>query len=200
MKNSLLLLAVLTCFPAATAHGQNPMATSSNAPVNNSATKEDFTIGNEDVLAINVWREPELSVKDVMVRPDGKISLPLVSDIQASGLTPKQLQERIAERLKEFITAPNVTVVVTRIASQSVTIVGKVSRPGVYYLGSPMTVLELLARAGGFQEEAKTKKITIVRTENGKTTNFSFNYNEVSEGKKLQQNIALKKGDSVIVP
>lgn len=202
MKRYILLLAVLVFYPVAKAPGQNPAASSShsNAPPNAPAAKENFIIGKEDVLAIIVWREPELSVKDVMVRPDGMISLPLVSDIQASGLTPKQLQEKIAERLKEFIAAPNVTVAVTKIASQSITVIGKVSRPGVYYLGAPMNVLELLARAGGFQEEAKTKKIKIVRTENGKMLSFSFNYNEVSEGKKLQQNITLQNGDTVIVP
>ncbi len=161
---------------------------------------EDFVIGMEDVLAVNVWREPELSVKEVVVRPDGKISLPLINDLQASGLTTRQLQERIAERLKEFVASPNVTVVVVRIVSQSVTIVGQVLKPGVYYLGSPMTVLELLARAGGFREEARIKKIKIVRKEGGKTSQFSFNYKDVSEGKNLQQNITLKNGDAVIVP
>jgi polysaccharide export outer membrane protein len=161
---------------------------------------DDFVIGPEDVLAISVWREPELSVRDVLVRPDGKISLPLVNEIQASGLTTRQLQERIAERLREFVASPNVSVVVIRIASLSVSIVGRVSKPGVYYLGSPMTVLDLLARAGGFQEDAKTKKIKIVRKEAGRTSQFSFNYKDAAEGKNLQQNITLKKGDVVIVP
>jgi polysaccharide biosynthesis/export protein len=160
----------------------------------------DFVIGLEDVLSVNVWKEPELSVREVTVRPDGKISIPLVGDIQASGLTPKQLQDRISERMKDFVAAPNVTLVVLKIASQSVSIVGQVAKPGVYFLGSPLKVLELLARAGGFREEAKTKNITIVRSEAGQTKHFSFNYKEVSKGQNLQQNIVLRSGDVVIVP
>lgn len=160
----------------------------------------DFVIGLEDTLAVSVWKEPELSVKEVMVRPDGRISLPLIGEIQASGLTPKQLQERIAERLKDFVAAPNVTLVVLKIASQSVSIVGQVAKPGVYPMGSPLTVLELLARAGGFREEAKVKDISIVRKDAERTSYFSFNYKEVSKGQNLKQNIVLKSGDVVIVP
>lgn len=196
------LLGILTV--SALAFGiQKPAIVQGSVPAVSPAKQvvaDDFVIGPEDVLAISVWREPELSVKDIIVRPDGKISLPLVNDIQASGLTPRQLQMRLAERLKEFIDAPNVTVVVTKIESQAVSIVGKVSKPGVYPLGAPMTVLELLARSGGFQEEAKTKRIRIVRNEGGRTTQFAFNYSEVSAGKNLKQNITLKNGDVVIVP
>jgi polysaccharide biosynthesis/export protein len=160
----------------------------------------DYIIGLEDLLTINVWKEPELSVKDAMVRPDGKISIPLVGDIKASGLTPTQLQEKIRERMKEFVAAPTVTVVVLRIGSQSISIVGKVNKPGIYYLGAPMTVLELLARAGGVREDAKQKNISIIREEGNRTLRFQFNYKDVSMGKNLQQNITLKKGDVVIVP
>jgi polysaccharide export outer membrane protein len=196
------LLGILTV--SALAFGiQKPAIVQGSVPAVSPAKQvvaDDFVIGPEDVLAISVWREPELSVKDIIVRPDGKLSLPLVNDIQASGLTPRQLQMRLAERLKEFIDAPNVTVVVTKIESQAVSIVGKVSKPGVYPLGAPMTVLELLARSGGFQEEAKTKRIRIVRNEGGRTTQFAFNYSEVSAGKNLKQNITLKNGDVVIVP
>jgi polysaccharide export outer membrane protein len=172
-------------------------------PFQNPSSEEvpkDFVIGLEDVLAVNVWKEPELSVKEVMVRPDGKISLPLVGDVQASGFSPKQLQDRITEKMKEFVASPNVTVVVLKIASRSVSIVGQVAKPGVYYLGAPMTVLELLARAGGFREEAKKKDISIVREEAGRTVSFKFNYKDVSKGKNLQQNVALKNGDVIIVP
>jgi polysaccharide export outer membrane protein len=161
---------------------------------------EDFVIGLEDILSVNVWREPDLSVKEVIVRPDGKISLPLIGDVQASGLTARQLQEKITERLKEFVAAPTVAVVVLKIASQSVSIVGQVAKPGVYYLGSPMTVLELLAKAGGLSEYANKKKIAIVRKEGDRTLHFRFNYKEVSKGENLQQNITLKNGDVVIVP
>ena len=195
MKLFLLALCLILSNSSVELPAQNAV---SSAPAQ--TTPEDFIIGLEDVLSINVWKEPELSVKEVMVRPDGKISLPLVGDIQASGLTPKQLQERISNRMKEFVAAPNVTVVVLKIASQSVSIVGQVAKPGVYFMGSPISVLELLARAGGFREEAKTKKIAIVRTENARTSHFSFNYNQVSKGQNLQQNIILKNGDVVIVP
>jgi polysaccharide biosynthesis/export protein len=160
----------------------------------------DFVIGFQDTLAFNVWREPDLSVKEVMVRPDGKISLPLIGDIQANGLTPKQLQDNAAERLKEFVANPTVTVVVLRISSLSVSVVGQVAKPGVYYIGSPMTILELIARVGGFPESAKTKKISIVRQEGDRTLRFLFNYKEVSNGKNLKQNILLKSGDVIIVP
>ena len=161
---------------------------------------KDFLIGLEDVLSVNVWREPELSIKEVVVRPDGKISVPLVNDIQASGLTTQQLQDKIAEKLKEFISTPVVTVTVIRIMSQSVSIVGEVQKPGVYSLTAPMTVLELLARAGGVTLDAKTKKIKILRKEEGKTIQFSFNYNDIRNGKSLEKNILLKAGDTVIVP
>lgn len=161
---------------------------------------EDYVVGIEDILSINVWKEADLSVKEVVVRPDGKISIPLIGDLQASGLTPMQLQSRISERMRDFVTAPSVTVVVLKIGSRSVSIVGNVVRPGIYYLGSPMTVLELLARAQGFKEEAKTNKISIVRNEGNRSVSHPFNYKDVSKGKNLKQNIELKNGDVVIVP
>lgn len=160
----------------------------------------DYIIGIEDVMAINVWKDPELSLKDVVVRPDGKISLPLVGDIIADGVSVKQLQDTITNRLKEYITAPVVTVTITRIFSKSVSIVGQVQKPGVYTIGSPMTVIELLARAGGPTIDAKTKKIKIFRKEGGKTITFLFNYNDMVSGKNLDQNIFLKSGDEVVVP
>ena len=161
---------------------------------------EDYVIGLEDVLSINVWREPDLSIKEVIVRPDGKISMPLIGDIQTSGLTPMQLGEHITEEMKHYVASPTVSVVVLKIGSRYISIVGKVARPGIYYLGSTMTVLELLARAGGLQEEAKEKDISVVREEGGRSVRFPFNYRDVSKGKNLNQNIILKNGDVVIVP
>jgi polysaccharide biosynthesis/export protein len=160
----------------------------------------EYVIGLEDVLAVNVWKEPDLSVKEVIVRPDGKISLPLVGEIQASGVTPNQLQDRILERMKGFVASPNVAVVVVKISSCTVSIVGQVAKPGLYYMGSPMTVLELLSRAGGLREEAKKNRISIIRKEREKTISYLFNYKEVSNGKNLQQNIILRNGDQVLVP
>ena len=161
---------------------------------------EDYMIGLEDVLSINIWKEPELSVREVVVRPDGKISVPLVSDIQASGLTPVQLREKIAEKLKEFVASPVVSVMVVRVMSRSVSIVGEVLRAGSYPLVSPMTVLELLARAGGVTLDAKTKKIKIIRKEDGKTIQIPFNYRDIKDGKNLETNIMLKDRDVVVVP
>ncbi|MGI0016162.1 MAG: polysaccharide biosynthesis/export family protein [Nitrososphaera sp.] len=160
---------------------------------------EEFVIGRQDVLSINVWKEPDLSTK-VVVRPDGKITLPLINEIQAIGLTTKQLQERIGERLKDFVAVPNVSVVIAEIHSQIVYLFGQVSRPGAYPLGSPTTVLQLLAQAGSFTEIAKTRKIKIVRQEGDRTLQFPFSYDDFVDGKNMQQNIKLKNGDIVIIP
>jgi polysaccharide biosynthesis/export protein len=171
-----------------------------SAPGKPDSAGSDYVIGLQDVLSVLVWKEPELSVKDVVVRSDGKVSLPLINDVQAKGLTTTQLQQVIAEKLKEFVAAPTVSVTVVKSLSQSVSVMGQVGKPGVYYLGAPLTVLELLARAGGLGEYAKSKKIKIVRSEGGRSASYLFNYKEVVEGKNLQQNITLKSGDIVIVP
>lgn len=162
--------------------------------------QDDYVIGPEDVLAVNVWKEPELSIKELVVRPDGKISLPLVNDIQAGGLTPIQLQEQIAGKLKKFVESPNVTVTVLKVFSHTVSVVGAVGRPGPYVLGSPTTVLDILARAGGVTEFAKAKNIKILRNEDGKQVQYPFNYKNVIKGKDLEQNITLRNGDIILVP
>ncbi len=159
----------------------------------------EFVIGPEDTLIINVWKEAELS-NTVVVRPDGRITLPLINEIQASGLTTKQLQSLIAEKLKDFVASPVVTVMVKEIKSQSVTIMGEVMHTGVYPFGSPMTVVELIGRAGGFKEYAKKKRITILRDQNGRQLRFRFNYKDYINGKDPEQNLVLKNGDTVIVP
>lgn len=159
---------------------------------------ENYVIGLEDILGVTVWREPELSAPQVVVRPDGKITLPLLGDIQASGATTGGLKELVAQRLKEFVEAPTVSVMVIKIESRKVSIVGSVSKPGIYPLGAPMTVLELIARAGGLTEYAKTKDIKIVRKKDGST--LLFNYKEVIKGNHLEQNIILENGDMVLVP
>jgi polysaccharide export outer membrane protein len=179
---------------------QSPPSQAQPAHASAADVTKDFVIGPEDTLSINVWREPELSVKEVVVRPDGKISIPLVSDIQASGFTPQQVQDKLAEKLKEFVASPVVTVTVIRISSLSVSIVGEVQKPGAYPLVFPMTVLELLARAGGVTLDAKAKKIKIIRKEGANTLQFPFNYKDVKNGKNLQSNIVLKNRDVVIVP
>jgi polysaccharide biosynthesis/export protein len=159
----------------------------------------DYVIGPDDVLTIVFWREKDLS-GDVSVRPDGHISLPLMNDIEAAGLTPEQLRLRITEAADKYIEAPTVTVVVKQINSRKVFITGQVNKPGPYPMTGPTTVLQLIAMAGGVLEYADQKNIQILRTENGRPVSLRFNYDEVKRGKKLQQNIALKPGDSVIVP
>ncbi|HYR88025.1 MAG TPA: polysaccharide biosynthesis/export family protein [Terriglobia bacterium] len=160
---------------------------------------EDYIIGPEDVLSIFVWHEAELTNK-VTVRPDGKIGIPLLNDIQANGLTTKQLQENITEGLKRFVTGPQVSVVVQEIHSQVIYITGSVIKPGVLPLGGPMTVMEALIRAGGIAEFAKSEEIQILRKAGSNTRRFRFNYKTFAEGKDYQQNVRLLNGDMVIVP
>jgi polysaccharide export outer membrane protein len=159
----------------------------------------DYIIGAEDVLTVVFWREKDMS-GDLTVRPDGKISLPLVNDVQAAGLTPEQLRLKITEAAAKYIEEPTVTVVVKTINSRKVFIMGQVGKPGPYPLSGPMTVIQLLALAGGPLEFADADQIVIMRTENGKTTSFPFNYKHFVNGRDLKQNIDLKPGDTVVVP
>ena len=158
-----------------------------------------YVIGPDDQLTIVYWREKELSA-DVVVRPDGLISLPLLNDIPAGGLTPDQLRVAITQGATKFIEDPTVSVVVKAINSRKVFITGQIGKPGPYPLAGPTTVLQLIATAGGVAEYADKKKIVIVRREGGKELTLRFNYNDVLKGKNLAQNIELKPGDSVIVP
>jgi polysaccharide export outer membrane protein len=159
-----------------------------------------YVIGPEDVLSVLYWREKDLSVDEVVVRPDGMISLPLLNDVKAAGLTPEQLRATIQEAARTYLEDPNVTVVVRTIHSRKVFITGQVAKPGPYPLTAPTTVLQLIAMAGGLSEFADGKHISIMRTEGGRTLSLKFNYNDVSRGKQIQQNIELKPGDTVVVP
>jgi polysaccharide biosynthesis/export protein len=164
-------------------------------------TPAGYVIGPEDVLTLLFWNETEKKMSgDVIVRPDGKISAPLLNDIQAAGLTPDELRIRINEEASRYIEDPNATVVVKQINSRKVFITGEVEKPGPYTLTGPMTVLQLIANAGGFKEYAKRDSIVIMRNEAGQQIQLAFDYNEVVRGKKLQQNVALKPGDTVVVP
>lgn len=158
-----------------------------------------YTIGADDRLTITFWGDKELSA-DVIVRPDGKISLPLLNDIDAAGLTPDELRERLVAAAKRFVEAPSPTVVVKEINSRRVFITGNVEKPGLYQLNSPTTVLQLIATAGGLRDFVSGKNIVIVRTSGGRQTRFKFNYQDVISGKKPGQNILLEPGDTVIVP
>ena len=158
-----------------------------------------YRIGPQDVLRIDVWKEAEIS-RAVPVRPDGKISLPLLNDVQASGLTAMELANNITEGLKKFINSPLVTVSVTEINSRRVYVTGEVSKPGAYPLLPNMTALQALTSAGGFTQFARTKNIYILRNEGGKQTKHPFNYNDVVKGKRPDDNITLQPGDTIVVP
>lgn len=163
------------------------------------ATPGGFVIGPEDVLAVLVWREAEVS-GDVTVRADGMITLPLIRDVQAAGLTPAALAERVQTSLREFITDASVTVVVRQMNSRKVFITGEVAKPGAYPLASTTTVMQLIAIAGGLSEFAQGNSISVLRVEDGKTTTLPFAYKDVAKGKKSEQNIVLRPGDTVVVP
>lgn len=159
----------------------------------------NYMIGAQDLLDISVWKEPEIS-RAVQVRPDGKISLPLLNDVQASGLTPMQLASVIATGLRKYMTDPQVTVIVTSINSQRVYILGEVGRAGAYPLLPNMTLLQALSSAGGFTQFANSKKIYVLRDVAGRQIKIPFNYKEVVNGHRPEQNIELKPGDTIIVP
>ncbi len=158
-----------------------------------------YVIQPNDLLEIFVWKEPDLTRK-VLVRPDGCISLPLVQDLEAAGANPTELKSRIEARLKEYLPAPNVTVLVEAIQSYRVYAVGKVQKPGSIIVEKPITVLQALSLAGGFQDYAKDAEIAVIRTVGSKNTVFGFNYKEVIRGRNPEQNILLRSGDVFVVP
>lgn len=159
-----------------------------------------YVIGNADVLAITVWKEPDVS-RSVPVRPDGRISLPLIGEIQATGRTPLQLEQDIAAKLQTYITKPEVTVIVQEINSEKFNILGRVVKPGSYPLSGGATVLDAIATAGGFQDFAKQKSIYILRTNpGGAQTRIPFNYKDVVKGKHPEENVKLQARDTIVVP
>jgi polysaccharide biosynthesis/export protein len=161
---------------------------------------DTFIIGVDDVLAVNVWKETEVS-RSVPVRSDGKISLPLVGEVQAAGETPHQLELAIAKRLQSYISEPEVTVIVQQINSQKFNILGQVTKPGFYSLANSPTVLDALAMAGGFRDFAKKKSIYVLRQNpDGTTARLPFNYKDVIQGKNAAQNVKLQPHDTVYVP
>jgi polysaccharide export outer membrane protein len=168
-------------------------------PAKPATEDSNYSIGPEDVLTIDVWKEPEIS-RTVPVRRDGKISLPLLNDLQAAGLTPTQLSAEIVARLRATVINPHVTVIVTQMSSQRIYILGQVTRGGAYPLVPNMTAVQALSIAGGFTPFAKLKKIYVTRTENGENKIFPINYKDVIKGHNSQQNIQLKPGDTIVVP
>jgi polysaccharide biosynthesis/export protein len=159
-----------------------------------------FIIGNDDLLAINVWKEPDIS-RSIPVRSDGRISLPLVGELQATGRTPLQLEQDIASKLRNYIAEPEVTVMVQEIHSQKFNILGQVVKPGSYSLDLATTVLDAIAAAGGFRDFANQKSIYILRPNSGGgESRIPFNYKNVIKGKNPQQNIKLEPRDTIVVP
>jgi polysaccharide export outer membrane protein len=163
----------------------------------------DYVVGADDVLMVMYRREKDMSA-EVVVRPDGKVTLPLLNDIQAAGLTPEQLRIRVTEAAQRFVEDPNVTVIVKQINSRKVFITGQVGKPGAYPIGDRMNVMQLISMAGGLSEYARKKDIVIIRETGGrpgaKPLTFRFNYEDIQKLKNLNSNIELKPGDTVIVP
>jgi len=164
------------------------------------ANDETYIIGNDDILAINVWKEPEVS-RVVQVRSDGKISLPLIGEVVAGKRTPRDLKTEVTEKLKNFISEPEVTVIVQEMRSRKFNVLGMVARPGSFPLTSSMTILDGLAQAGGFRDFAKKKSIYVLRKKaDGTQERLPFNYKDVIDGKNAEQNVKLEPGDTVVVP
>lgn len=190
---------------AATSASQPAAATSprpapANAPTAAAGTdSESYVIGADDVISVSVWKEPDLSGSHT-VRSDGKISMALLNDVQAAGVTPTQLAEKIQAALKSFINDPRVTVSVTAMNSKKVFVLGEVAHAGAMSLMPGMTVLQALSAAGGLSEYANTKKIYILRTENSKQTKIPFDYKKAINGGGGDQNLLLRSGDTIVVP
>src|SRR5580704_11620173 len=228
MRNFMLVIVVLVglCSMAAWAQDSAPAADTTSAAPQDSSTpatpneakatplppsntpasrvpairNDNYIVGVGDVLEVNVWKEGELS-KTVPVRPDGMITLPLVGEIKAVGLTPNQLQDQVTTALQKVVSEPQVTVMVVSVNSMSFNIMGQVNKPGYYPLTRPITILDAIALSGGFRDFAKQKKIYVLRrTENGTEERLKFNYKEVIKGKNMAQNIKLLPHDVLVIP
>jgi polysaccharide export outer membrane protein len=196
-----LLIGILACAPIAVAQDAPAGKTNEPAKIAPPVTSvdADYKIGPQDVLRIDVWKEPDIS-RTIPVRPDGKISLPLLNDVQAAGMTTMQLANSLRDSLAKYLTNPQVTVTVTEINSRRVYITGEVAHAGALPLLPNMTVLQALSSAGGFTQFAKLKSIYVLRTEDGKQVKHPFNYKEVVKGNLPEQNILLQPGDTIVVP
>jgi polysaccharide export outer membrane protein len=183
--------------PPGQATGTQPAA---SAPTVGVELPAEYVIGPEDVLSINFWRDADMTREEIPVRPDGRITLPLLGDITAAGLTPEQLKKVIEEAASKYQKDPTVTVAVRQINSRKVFITGNVTNPNTFPLTGPRTVAQIIALAGGLTEYADKKNIRIMRTQNGQQVSHRFNYSDFSKGKNLEQNILLKPGDVIIVP
>jgi polysaccharide biosynthesis/export protein len=172
--------------------------TTPSKPVASPTLPKDYVIGIEDVLNVVFWKDKELSA-EVLVRPDGKISLPMLNDVAAAGMTPEQLAAAVQQAAAKFVRDPSATVIVKEIRSRKVFVIGEVVKPGTFPLASEMNVMQIIAQAGGFLENANKGDVAIVRTENGQERRYKFNYNEVVRGKNVGQNIKLLPGDTILI-
>lgn len=203
MIRGLLRVTIVCCSLGGVAFAQEPQASLNSADAGGASIARDpraveYLIGPEDVLDILVWKNPELS-RTVPVRPDGKVSLPLVNDIQAAGLTPTELRQQIMTRLGEYVPSAEVAVIVREVHSVKVAVVGAVKVPGRYEVKSAATVLELLAQAQGLTEFASKDRIVVLRQNGATTTRLPFNYRKVAEGSE-QDNFFVRAGDIIYVP
>ena len=194
MKSKVLyffLILVLCLVNAGVSHGEEEK----NLP----ASPGEFFLGPQDILEISVWKNEALT-RQVVVRPDGKISFPLINDVQAAGRTVEELREVIREKIERYVPDAPVTVMVVELGSPVIYVVGKVAKPGLYLAGKPIRVMQALAMAGGTTRFADKGDILVLREEAGEQTVFKFDYEAVAQGENLSQNIVLKPNDTVVVP
>jgi polysaccharide export outer membrane protein len=189
-----IMAAMLLVFSAGGAQGINI-----NPNQETAQNTEEYLLGPEDILQISVWKD-EVLTREVIVRPDGKISFPLVGEVQAAGRTVDDLRQEIVKEINEYVPDPVVTVMMLAINSYKIYVIGKVTKPGAYTLGKVVNVMQALTMAGGFSPFADLGDIGILREESGKQVRIKFNYEQVAKGKHLKQNIYLKSGDVIVVP
>ena len=194
-----ILTGLLVCGNLSGQEAKKPTSRAGSPKATGAEVNGDFEIGPQDVVRVDVWKEPDIS-RSIPVRPDGKISLPLLNDVQAAGLTATQLSAAIHDGLTKYLTNPQVTVTLTEINSRRVYVTGEVAKPGALALLPNMTVLQALTSSGGFTQFAKIKNIYVLRVVGGKQMQHPFNYKEVVKGKKPEDNILLRPGDVVVVP
>ena len=200
LSSSTWLVRAQTQAAVSTANSSSAPEAVRTASAQSAAASDEFVIGPGDILAINVWKEAEIS-RVVPVRSDGRISLPLIGEVQSGGLTPKQLEAEITKGLKDYVAEPSVTVVVQEIHSQHINVLGMIARPGSYPLTKTMTIVDAIATAGGFRDFAKKKSIYVLRQNpDGTQARLPFNYKEAIKGVRPEQNIKLQPGDSIVVP
>src|SRR5438045_3762203 len=205
------IAALFSCQISAQGQGQNARdnakstqtasiaKTSGDVAPTGSKAGPEYVIGPDDVLDVSVWKEPELT-RTLQVRPDGKISMPLLNDVQAAGFTANQLSQSIGEKLKKYLTAPQVTIILTQVNSQRVYVIGEVTRPGAYPVLPGMTILQAISSAGGLTQFANGKKIFLRRNENNNQAKNPFSYKDVLDGRRVEENLPVKAGDTIVVP